>query len=121
MAVMNVKPEETNRFGIMQTDEQGRVTKFLEKPKDAPSTLANMGVYIFDAHVMIERLQALSKDHTDLDFGKHVMPSMVEDSDLYTYPFEGYWVDVGTVDAYWQTSMELVSGNSGLKLYDSPG
>lgn len=118
IAVMNVKPDETNRFGIVQTDEQGRVTNFLEKPKEASSTLANMGVYVFDAHAMIDRLQALSKDHADLDFGKHVLPSMVEDSYLYTYPFDGYWVDVGTVDAYWQTSMELVSGNSALKLYD---
>ncbi len=118
IAVMNVRPDETNRFGIVLTDQQGRVTDFLEKPKEAPSTLANMGVYVFDAHALIERLEALSNDHADLDFGKHVLPSMVDDERLYIYPFEGYWVDVGTVDAYWQTSMDLVSGNSALKLYD---
>ncbi len=118
LAVMNVPPEETSRFGIVLTDEDGRVTRFLEKPKDAPSTLANMGVYVFNVAALIERMRALSKEHPDLDFGKHVIPSMVESHRVYTYPFEGYWVDVGTVDAYWQTSMELVSGQTRLDLYD---
>jgi glucose-1-phosphate adenylyltransferase len=100
------------------TDTDGKVITFLEKPKEAPSTLANMGVYVFSASALIERLQTLSPEHSDLDFGKHVIPSMVEKHALYTFPFDGYWVDVGTVDAYWQTSMELVSGQSKLDLYD---
>ncbi|MCU0501633.1 MAG: glucose-1-phosphate adenylyltransferase [Anaerolineae bacterium] len=120
VAVMNVAPEETSRFGIVLTDETGRVTQFLEKPKDAPSTLANMGVYIFNTNALTERMQALAPQHPDLDFGKHVIPSMVESHAIYTYPFDGYWVDVGTVEAYWQTSMELTSGESKLNLYD-PG
>jgi glucose-1-phosphate adenylyltransferase len=118
VAVMNVLPEETSRFGIVLTDEAGRVTEFLEKPKVAPSTLANMGVYVFSANALIERMQALAAEHPDLDFGKHVIPSMVQSHAIYTFPFEGYWVDVGTVDAYWSTSMELVSGQSKLDLYD---
>jgi glucose-1-phosphate adenylyltransferase len=118
VAVMNVPPEETTRFGIVLTDADGRVTRFLEKPKDAPSTLANMGVYVFNAAALIERLTALWSEHPDLDFGKHVIPSMVESHGIYTFPFSGYWVDVGTVDAYWSTSMALVSGNSELNLYD---
>ncbi len=118
VAVMNVKPEETSRFGIVLTNEDGRVNRFLEKPKDAPSTLANMGVYVFNVATLIERMQALAPEHADLDFGKHVIPSMVESHGIYTFPFEGYWVDVGTVDAYWTTSMELVSGQSALDLYD---
>ncbi len=118
VAVMDVKPEETSRFGIVQTGEDGRVMRFLEKPKDAPSTLANMGVYVFNAATLIERMQALASGHTDLDFGKHVIPSMVESHRIYTFPFSGYWVDVGTVDAYWSTSMELVSGKSALNLDD---
>jgi glucose-1-phosphate adenylyltransferase len=118
VAVMNVLPEETTRFGIVLTDESGRVTRFLEKPKEAPSTLANMGVYVFNVNALAERLQALAPQHADLDFGKHVIPSMVETHAIYTFPFEGYWVDVGTVDAYWQTSMELTSGQSKLNLYD---
>jgi glucose-1-phosphate adenylyltransferase len=119
LAVMDVSPEETSRFGIMLTDEDGRVVKFLEKPKKTLSTLANMGVYVFNAAVLIERLQVLSTQHPDLDFGKHVIPAMVESDRVYAFPFEGYWVDVGTVDAYWQTSMELISGQSMLNLYDT--
>jgi len=119
LAVMNVPPEETNRFGIVITDENDRVVRFVEKPKEAPSTLANMGVYIFSAAALFEQLEILSKEHEDLDFGKHLIPTMVgEGRDVYTYPFEGYWVDVGTVDAYWQTSMELVSSDCELDLYD---
>lgn len=118
VAVMNVKPEETSRFGIVLTNEDGRVSRFLEKPKDAPSTLANMGVYVFNTAALIERMQALAPEHPNLDFGKHVIPSMVETHGIYTFPFEGYWVDVGTVDAYWSTSMELVSGSSALNLRD---
>ncbi len=118
LAVMNVKPDETTRFGIVLTDEDGRVTGFMEKPKEAPSTLANMGVYVFRVDALIERLQTLASQHTDLDFGKHVIPSMLDRYNLYSFPFAGYWVDVGTVDAYWTTSMELISGHSQLNLYD---
>mgnify|MGYP000858048403 CR=1 FL=1 len=116
MAVMDVDPSETHRFGIVLNDEQGRVTQFLEKPKDAPSTLANMGVYVFNTSVLIERMERLGAEHPDLDFGKHVLPSMIDEYPMYTFPFDGYWVDVGTVDAYWQTSMDLVSGKSRLDL-----
>ena len=118
ISVMNVAPEETSRFGIMLTDDEGRVTRFLEKPKEPPSTLANMGVYVFSAGVLAERLAALAPAHPDLDFGSHVIPGMVETHTVYTFPFDGYWVDVGTVDAYWQTSMELISGQTRLNLYD---
>jgi glucose-1-phosphate adenylyltransferase len=118
LAAMNVATADTSRFGIVLADKDGKVTTFLEKPKEAPSTLANMGVYVFSASALIERLQTLGPEHPDLDFGKHVIPSMVEKHKLYVFPFDGYWVDVGTVDAYWQTSMELVSGQSKLDLYD---
>jgi glucose-1-phosphate adenylyltransferase len=119
LAAMNVPPEETNRFGILIPDESDRVVRFVEKPQEAPSTLANMGVYVFNATTLLQQIESLSKEHQDLDFGKHVIPAMVsENRGVYVYPFEGYWVDVGTVDAYWQTSMELVSGDCELDLYD---
>jgi glucose-1-phosphate adenylyltransferase len=118
LAVMNVAPEETSRFGIVLTDQDGRVEEFLEKPAQAPSTLANMGVYVFSVPILMDYLQSLSSDHEDLDFGKHVIPAMAEKLAIYTYPFAGYWVDVGTVEAYWQTSMELISGKSQLDLYE---
>jgi len=118
LAVMEVPPEETSRFGIVVTGSDGKVVRFLEKPKDAPSTLANMGVYVFRVEALIDRLRALTEKHPDLDFGKHVIPGMVDTFGVYAFPFAGYWVDVGTVDAYWQTSMELVSGASRLDLFD---
>lgn len=118
IAVMNVRPDETNRFGIVLTNDEGRVTGFLEKPKTAPSTLANMGVYVFRTGALIERMQEQAKKHRDLDFGKHVIPGMLESHRIMTFPFSGYWVDVGTVDAYWSTSMELISGQSQLGLYE---
>ena len=63
-----------------------------------------MGVYVFNVAALTERMQTLSKEYPDLDFGKHVIPSMAESHRIFTYPFDGYWVDVGTVDAYWGTS-----------------
>lgn len=118
VGVMNVRPEETSRFGIVLTDESGRVSQFLEKPKDAPSTLANMGIYVFNMATLLERLESLAAIHSDLDFGKHVIPSLVDNQAIFSFPFDGYWVDVGTIDAYWSTSMELISGQSQLNLYD---
>jgi len=73
-----------------------------------------MGVYVFSSSALVERLQTLSPEHPDLDFGKHIIPSMLEKHALYAFPFDDYWVDVGTVDAYWQTSMELVSASRSL-------
>ncbi len=120
IAVMNVAPEEVHRFGILSTNRQGRVTQFHEKPKTADKgTLANMGIYVFNVNVLRDRLTELAQEHKDLDFGKHVIPAMVEGGDrVYTYEFDGYWVDVGTVDAYWRTSMELLEPDSPFKLYD---
>ncbi len=120
VAVMNVPLEETHRFGILSVNRQGRVLEFHEKPKTRDKgTLANMGIYVFNAAVLAERLKELHTQHEDLDFGKHVIPAMVARGDkVYTYQFDGYWVDVGTVAAYWETSMELLDPESPLKLYD---
>ena len=120
VAVMNVPLEETHRFGIMVTNRLGRVIEFHEKPKARDKgTLANMGVYVFRADVLRQRLPEYAKEHPDLDFGKHVIPAMIEGGDkVFAYPFEGYWVDVGTVQAYWETSMALLEPDSPLRLYD---
>ncbi len=120
VAVMNVPEEETHRFGILTTNKQGRVVEFHEKPKTRDKgTLANMGIYVFRTAVLEERLIELAQQHEDLDFGKHVIPAMVERGDkVYTYQFDGYWVDVGTIEAYWKTSMELLSPDAPLELYD---
>ncbi len=120
VAVMNVPLEETHRFGILSTNRQGRVVAFHEKPQTRDKgTLANMGIYVFSAPVLAERLAQLREQHEDLDFGQHVIPAMVAGGDrVYAYPFEGYWVDVGTIAAYWETSMALLDPNAPLQLYD---
>ncbi len=120
VAVMNVPLEETHRFGILTTNRQGRVVEFHEKPQTRDKgTLANMGIYVFSAEVLHRRLTELRAQHEDLDFGKHVIPAMVEQEDrVYAYPFDGYWVDVGTIASYWETSMALLDPEAPLRLYD---
>ncbi len=120
IAVMNVPLEETHRFGIMTVNRQGRVVEFTEKPQERDKgTLANMGIYVFRAGVLQECLPKYAQQHQNLDFGQHVIPSMIaEGYRLYAYRFDGYWVDVGTIQAYWETSMALLDPDSPLQLYD---
>ncbi|MCB0077231.1 MAG: glucose-1-phosphate adenylyltransferase [Anaerolineales bacterium] len=119
VAVMEVPLDETDRFGIMTTNQRNRVTEFTEKPKQRDKgTLASMGIYLFRTEMMRERMLMAAQKHEDLDFGHHLIPGMIAECKVYAYPYEGYWVDVGTVQAYWQTSMELLSADSQLQLYD---
>jgi glucose-1-phosphate adenylyltransferase len=120
IGVMNVPLEETDRFGIMTVDTDWRINAFFEKPKARDKgTLASMGIYIFNTDILAERLSKGAKEHADLDFGKHVIPSMIQDSRVYAYPFEGYWVDVGTIQSYWETTLALLEPKPPLDLYDS--
>jgi glucose-1-phosphate adenylyltransferase len=121
IAVMPVPIEEAHRFGIMQVDEEGRIVQFYEKPTDpAKGNLASMGIYVFNAQVLARRLSEGTKESPREDFGKHVIPAMLESGDrVYAYRFEGYWVDVGTVDSYWATNLELTKPNPGLDLYSN--
>lgn len=119
VGVMNVPIEETDRFGIMTTDTDGRINAFYEKPKKRDKgTLASMGIYIFNSDVLAAQLEGHSGEHTDLDFGKHLIPGMIESQRVFAYAFEGYWVDVGTLQSYWETNLALLSPNPPLDLYD---
>ncbi|MCO6452987.1 MAG: glucose-1-phosphate adenylyltransferase [Caldilineales bacterium] len=120
VAVMNVPLEETDRFGIMTTNKAGRILEFHEKPKKRDKgTLASMGIYIFSVDTLVERLSAAHAEYSNLDFGKHVIPGMISHDKVYAYQFDDYWVDVGTIDAYWSTSLELCDMNSPLNLWDT--
>lgn len=120
VAVMNVSPDEVNRFGIMSVDARQRITRFVEKPKQSESTLASMGIYVFNASFLLKLLEEDAQDkNSSHDFGKNIIPKIVEMGRAYAYPFIGYWVDVGTIEAYWETSMALLEENPGLDLYDS--
>lgn len=120
VAVMNVPQEEVSRFGIMSVDAGQKIIRFVEKPKRSDSTLASMGIYVFNTKFLLNLLEedALDKGSAH-DFGKNIIPQIVEAGRAYAYPFLGYWVDVGTIQAYWETSMALLDENPGLDLYDS--
>lgn len=118
IAVMPVPIEEAHRFGIMEVAEDGTITQFYEKPKENRGNLASMGIYIFNTRALERRLNEASKETPREDFGKHVVPAMLAAGDrVFAYRFEGYWVDVGTVDSYWATNLELVQPNPALDLY----
>lgn len=120
VAVMHVPPEEVFRFGIMTTDEEQRIIKFTEKPKKSESTLASMGIYVFNTRFLLKRLEQDAADKTSShDFGKNIIPQMVEHDQVFAYPFSGYWVDVGTIAAYWETNLALLHEKPELDLYDT--
>jgi glucose-1-phosphate adenylyltransferase len=117
---LRVPLEEAPRFGILATDDDYRVTSFVEKPKDPPGTLASMGVYVFNLRVLDRLLLEDSKRRdSGHDFGKDIIPRMIaEGLRVFAYPYNGYWVDVGTVDSYWQAHMDLLKHPPALDLND---
>ena len=120
IAVMPVSMEEASRFGIMITDENNKIIDFEEKPAHPRSTLASMGIYIFDWKKLRE---ILVKDMADPDsahdFGKTIIPTMMNNGEkLVAFKFEGYWKDVGTIDSLWEANMDLLDQNCDLDLAD---
>ena len=118
IAVMPVPMEEAKRFGIMITDQNGRITDFEEKPENPRSNLASMGIYIFSWKALKEALLA-NAEQPGLDFGKHIIPYChKQGSPLYAYEFNGYWKDVGTLNSYWEGNMELIDIVPEFNLYE---
>lgn len=113
-AVRTVPIEEAHQFGILETDADGRVTAFVEKPPKPTSNLVSMGVYVFNWPYL---RTVLTPER--VDFGRDVLPTLVEAGRrVYAYQFGGYWRDVGTVESYWRTSLDLLSDNPGVDLND---
>lgn len=121
VAVLNVSLKEASRFGIMNTEEGGKIVEFEEKPAEPKSNLASMGIYIFNWKLLRKMLLADMKDpDSNHDFGKDIIPRMLEDQKtLYAYKFKGYWKDVGTIDSLWEANMDLLDKNNALDLADS--
>jgi glucose-1-phosphate adenylyltransferase len=117
LAVRRVSPFETHRFGIVNLDAEDRVIHFEEKPRHAPSTLASMGIYIFSYPTLIACLTETSEPPR-LDFGRDVLPGIIRLHRVLAYPFEGYWADIGTLQAYWEANMALLGESPALDLYD---
>lgn len=120
IAVMEVDWEEASRFGIMNTDEEDRITEFEEKPANPKSNLASMGIYVFNWKVLRKALIEDDKDKNSTnDFGHDIIPKMLACGDpIYVYKFDGYWKDVGTVRSYWQANLDLIDPNNELDIYD---
>ena len=120
IATLHVSREEATRMGILATDADSRVTQFVEKPADPPGTLASMGIYVFGSKTIAQMLtEDAKKRDSSRDFGKDVIPRMVTGGmRVFAYPFGDYWVDVGTVEAYWQTHMDLLKHPPPLDLND---
>ncbi len=120
ISVINVPYEEASRYGIMNCNENGKIHEFEEKPKQPKSTLASMGVYIFNWDTL--RKYLIMDNETpgsDNDFGKNIIPAMLNDGkSMWAYQFSGYWRDVGTIQAFWESNMDLVSRVPEFNLFD---
>ena len=128
IAAIEVASEEAHRFGVVQVDDELRLTKFLEKPKNLPhgeQVLASMGIYIFDMQVLVPALEEDARRSSTHDFGKDILPGLMAHVPIYAYRFYDenkkaakYWRDIGTLDAYYDANMDLCHVNPEFNLYD---
>ncbi|HEO4362212.1 TPA: glucose-1-phosphate adenylyltransferase [Streptococcus agalactiae] len=120
VAVLDVPLKEASRFGIMNTDSNDRIVEFEEKPEHPKSTKALMGIYIFDWKRLRTVLIDGEKNGIDMsDFGKNVIPAYLESGErVYTYNFDGYWKDVGTIESLWEANMEYIGEDNKLHSRD---
>lgn len=133
ISCIEVSLEKAKGFGIVGVDTENRVVSFDEKPAEprpipgsTQTALASMGNYVFDTDFLYEILQQdATNNQSSHDFGKDIIPSIIHDTQVYAYPFQGeengaqaYWRDVGTLDAFWEANMDLVEVTPELNLYD---
>jgi glucose-1-phosphate adenylyltransferase len=116
MAVHTVSPHEAFRYGIVSMGNDGRIDSFVEKPRRSSTSLASMGIYVFRKQFLLDMLAG----GTEPDFGRDLLPRLVGRVDAYAYQFQGYWADVGTVQAYYEANLALLAETPALDLYD-PG
>ena len=120
VCTIKVPLDEASRFGILDVNSDYTIKDFVEKPDKPPGNLASMGVYIFTYNAL-EKMIRLDQENPESkrDFGKDIIPQMVrENMSVYAYPYGGYWIDVGTIDAYWEAHMDLLSSPPSLNLSD---
>ena len=120
VATIKVPYSEASRFGILSSDERGRITDFEEKPTVPKSNNASMGIYIFNTEILKKYLTDDANDKSSShDFGKNIIPKMLENGEkLYSYSFEGYWKDVGTLDSYLESHMDLLGKPPQFDIWD---
>ncbi len=110
VATITVPIEEASRFGICNTNPDGSIYEFEEKPKKPKNNQASMGIYIFNTDILIEYLETDEADEkSSNDFGKNIIPNLLGNGEkLYAYKFSGYWKDVGTISSLWEANMDLI-------------
>jgi glucose-1-phosphate adenylyltransferase len=120
VAIRRVPLDEAPRFGVMEVDQDDRIVQFEEKPRQPRSALASMGIYVFQLEALRQALEDdLDNPSSHRDFGHDIIPLMLaQGKRVYGFPYDGYWVDVGTVHAYWEAHMELLSDDPPLDLLD---
>jgi len=118
VAVAEVPLEQASQFGVVRTDAAGWITGFLEKPKNPPSGRISMGVYVFRCAALREELWKDAERDTPHDFGRNILPALVEGGRVLSYSFPGYWQDIGTLDSYYQANVDLLSCDPPFPLED---
>jgi len=118
VAVTEVPLEEASAFGVVRTDATGWITGFLEKPKEPPSGRISMGVYVFRTAALREALLRDVERNTAHDFGKSILPAMVERGRVTAFPHAGYWQDIGTLDSYYRANLDLLAPDPPFALED---
>ena len=121
VCVQPVPLEDASRFGLLVTDDEDRVIAFQEKPENPRSTLASMGIYVFDKDLLVERWKSSENSASSgrcSTSARTSSPSLIERGDVYAYAFDGYWQDVGTIQSYWETNLALLEDLPELNLYD---
>jgi len=119
IGVYKVPLEEAHEFGILNTEDGRKIIEFEEKPANPKSDLASMGIYIFNWSTLKSALRFVDERHADSDFGKHIIPYLLnQKANLIAYEFDGFWKDVGTLEAYWKANMELIDLVPEFNLYE---
>lgn len=120
VATITVPMEEASRFGICNTNPDGSIYEFEEKPKQPKNNQASMGIYIFNTSVLRQYLIEDEKDpNSSNDFGKNIIPTLLARGEkLFAYGFKGYWKDVGTIGSLWEANMDLLGENPIMNIRD---
>ncbi len=111
IGMMVVPISEIHQFGAGITDMHNRIIDWEEKPENPKTNLASMGIYVFDYKYLLD---SLYKDREEVDFGMHILPRAIDNDNVFAYPFYGYWRDVGTIQSYWETNMDVIRKESPL-------
>lgn len=119
IAVMPVSPEDRQRFGMVEIDEDQRITRFEERPQKSDSNLASIGIYVFNTAFLLSYLEKDARNDTSRhDFGLDIIPLLVKTEKVYAYRHDDYWADISTLEAYWKSNLDLIGDGQASNLLD---